>query len=157
MNAQLKPAIAFNAERGVDVIEEIAPLLEQHWREIAHYPDIPMRCDYATYLEMEARGQLRIYTVRNPALIGYGIFVVRHSLHYADSLQAVQDVIYLDPEHRLGRVGMRFVAWCEQQLKCEGVQVIVHHVKQKHPALGRILEHQGYQIMDVLYTKRLDL
>jgi GNAT superfamily N-acetyltransferase len=145
MSAMLEPQARFNAETGIEIVEEIA-----------HYPDIPLACDYAAYFKMEAAGCLRIYTVRNPALIGYAIFQVRHSLHYAGSLQAMQDVIYIDPAYRLGRLGMRFLAWCETQLKCEGVQVLMHHVKERHPALGRILKRQGYEVMDVLYTKRLD-
>lgn len=156
MNAQLKPLPRFAREGGLFVIDEIKPLLEAHWLEIAHYQDIPVKCDYGSYLKLEANGLLRIYTVRNSNLIGYAIFVVAKSLHYNDSLQARQDVLYLAPEFRRGRIGIRFIDWCDEQLKAEGVQVVYHHVKDAAPALGILLARRGYTLVDHIYAKRLD-
>jgi hypothetical protein len=157
MNAQLKLIPQFNRESSDTVINEIAPLLEAHWAEIAHYPDIPVNCNYDAYLKLEAAGILRIYTVRaHLALIGYAIFLVSPNLHYGGSLQAKQDVLYLAPAYRRGRMGWRFIVWCDEQLRAEGVQVVVQHQKIAHPALGRILERIGYQAVDTLWMRRLD-
>jgi hypothetical protein len=157
MSAQLKPVPAFARESSDTVINEIAPLLEAHWAEIAHYPDIPVNVNYDAYFKFESLNALRIYTVRvGLALVGYAIFQVRPNLHYQSSLQAQQDVLYLCPEHRNGRLGWRFIAWCDAQLQAEGVQVVYQHQKVAHPALGRILHRLGYEAVDTLWAKRLD-
>lgn len=156
MNAQLKPLPVFGRESSDEVIREIIPLFEAHYAEIAHFKDIPLNIDYDAYFRIEARGSLRIYTIRDGLrLAGYAIFTVNHSLHYSGSLQARQDILYLDPLYRQGALGYRFIAWCDGQLKAEGVDVVHHHQKVKHPVLGRILERQGYAAVDVIWSKRL--
>jgi GNAT superfamily N-acetyltransferase len=157
VNAQLKPQPAFARESCSDVLGEIAPLLEAHWAEIAYYPDIRVKVNYAAYFKFETHGVLRIYTIRvEGALVGYAIFQVNLNLHYGDSLQAQQDVLYLDPRYRQGRLGWRFIAWCDEQLRANGVQVVRHHQKLAHPALGKILHRLGYEPVDMLWTRRLD-
>jgi len=147
---------AFARETSEEVINEIAPLFEAHFREIAHYPDIPLNVDYDAYLRLEARGCLRIYTIRvGLELVGYAIFAVARSMHYSGSLQARQDVIYLDPRYRHGRLGFRFIGWCDTQLKAEGVQVVFQHVKAAHN-FGPMLERLGYELIDYMYGRRLD-
>lgn len=156
MNAQLKPIPQFARESSDTVMEEILPLLHEHYAEIAHYQDIPINIDIDAYLRAEAQGILRIYTVRNGIeLIGYAIFGVKASIKYSGSLQAKQDVLYLAPAFRKGRVGMRFIQWCDTQLRGEGVQVVYQHVKAAHN-FGPMLERMGYELIDHIYGRRLD-
>jgi hypothetical protein len=100
-------------------------------------------------------GTLRTFTARDAdgVLTGYCVFFVRHNIHYASSLQASQDVIYIDPERR--GFGAEFILWCDQQLKEEGVQAVYHHVKQAHN-FGPLLERFGYECVDLIYARRLD-
>lgn len=158
MNAQLKPVPEFQRESGADVINEIKPLLEAHYHEIAHYDDIPLNVDYAFFMKADHAGSLRIYTVRSSGdLIGYCIFFVSPNPKYLTSLQAHQSVLYLSPSFRKGRVGMRFIAWCDTQLKAAGVQVVYHHMKaDPDKNFGPLLEHLGYRKIDELWGRRLD-
>lgn len=156
------------------LLAEMMPLLQRHWTEIGHYADIPLDVDDAVYRAAARSGALRVYTARAASahtrvvraltgygqvrteageLVGYAVFFVRGNPHYASSLQAVQDVLFIAPEHR--GVGMRFVAWCDLQLQGEGVQAVYHHVKAAHN-WGRALERQGYELVDLIYAKRLD-
>jgi GNAT superfamily N-acetyltransferase len=139
-------------------IDEAMPLFELHYAEIAHYQDIPLDVDIDRYRAIEAAGGLRVYTARTPEgwLIGYAVFFVAPHPHYRGSIQASNDVVYIEPEFRLGRVGLALLHHCEKFLRDEGVQVFLHHVKNKHPKLGRIIEHMGYEPMDTIYVKRLD-
>lgn len=141
-----------------DVQPEIAELCKLHWEEIALDKDIPLAPDWDTYQALAGAGSLRAFTVRDKdgALVGYAIFIINRALHYRDSVQAIQDVIFLHPDHRRGRAGMHLIAMSEDHLRAEGVQVLSHHVKQAHPALGRVLERMGYGVSDILYKKRLD-
>lgn len=138
-----------------DLLAEMVPLLEAHWREVGHYEDIPLKIEAAVYLDAEARGTLRVFTVReHAALVGYAVFFVRANPHYADSLQAVQDVIYVAPTAR-GQTGARLIAYADDCLRADGVQAVYHHVKTAHN-WGKLLERMGYEAVDVIYAKRLD-
>lgn len=140
---------------------EVKPLLLAHWAEIAHYQDILLDPDWDAYRAVEAAGMLRIYTARtegNPdaALAGYCVFVVRKNLHYKQSLQASQDILFLHQGFRGHLFGYRFVKWCDHQLRAEGVQAVYQHVKAAHN-FGPMLERIGYRLVDLIYSRRLDV
>jgi hypothetical protein len=139
-----------------ELCEELRPLLEKHYKEIAHYQDIPLIPAYEQYMKLDSMGMLRVFTAREESgeCAAYAIFFVKHNLHYSSSLQAVQDIIYVDPNKR--GFGARLIKWCDEQLKAEGVQVVYHHVKVAHN-FGPLLERMGYQLVDLIYGKRLDL
>lgn len=131
-------------------------LLRRHWHEIAHFPDIPLSVDWEAYEGVEATGKLRAYTARaDGELVGYAAYFVNRNPHYKSSLQAFQDVLYVAPEHRKGRIGYKLIAFADAQLAAEGVQVTYQHSKVVHD-IGAILERQGYELVDAVYAKRLD-
>ena len=142
----------FARESIADVWGEVQALLNEHWREIAHYQDIPLQPDEVFYLGNPA---LRCFTAREDCLVGYACFVVAPNKHYMGSLQAMQDVLFISPGHRKGLTGYRFIRWCDEQLKAEGVQVVYHHTKTAHD-FGALLTRQGYEEVDRIYAKRLD-
>lgn len=149
--------VYYQAENGSDIWDEVAPLLARHWEEVAHYQDIPLEPDREVYEGLEARGQLRCFTARDCGqLAGYAVFLVRPNMHYKSSLQAVQDVLFLAPEYRRGRVGISLLQFSEQRLAAEGVQAVYHHVKRT-TQVGRLLGRLGYELIDEVYGKRLDL
>lgn len=132
-------------------------LLYKHWREIAHYDDIPLDVDEEAYRRVEQSGMLRIFVARQGGkIVGYAVFIVRYNPHYMGSLQANEDVIYVDPACRRSTIGLRLIRHCDEALAAEGVQVAFHHVKRAHPTLGTILQRRGYEIVDIIYAKRLD-
>lgn len=148
--------ITFSRETVGHVLDEIKPLLHMHWREIATFEDIPLAPDFVAYRNAEGRHALRIFTARaGGALVGYAVFFVGN-LHYQGSGIATQDILFLRPDHRGGRTGLRLVNYCDEQLASEGVQVVYQHVKLEHPQLGRVLSHAGYRPVETIYTKRLD-
>lgn len=136
------------------IIGEIQPLAERHWSEIAHFKDIPLAVDWDAFLAADKAGGLRLFTARAAGLmVGYAVFFVRRNGHYSGSFQASQDVIFIAPEHR--GFGRKFIDWCDSQLRDEGVQVVSHHVKVAHN-WGAMLESLGYEMVDVIYQRRLD-
>ncbi len=171
--------IQFAKEPLTDALwDEAMPLLRAHWKEVAAFQDIPLNPDRALYAASEEAGILRVFTARDASggsydtqpvirkeypgwrpleswpLVGYALYFVRPAPHYQSSVQAVQDVLYLHPDRR-GRTAYKFVAWCDEQLSIEGVQVSYHHVKASKD-FGSMLEHQGYELVDRIYAKRLD-
>jgi GNAT superfamily N-acetyltransferase len=133
-------------------------LIEKHFQEIAAYPDIPLNPDRDFYDRCEVLGSLRIYTARlehSGWLVGYAVFFVNPNPHYASSLQATADVVYLDPAWRGGGMGTQLIAYSELQLQEESVEVIYHHVKADHLTLALILERRGYEVMDIVMALRV--
>lgn len=156
MTQNLASTVSFQAESFDDVREEIAPLLEAHYLEIAHYQDIPLCVDWEAYARLAFAGNLKIFTVRDPGgLRGYAVFMLHHSLHYATSLMAVQDVLYLDPRFRKLHLGMQFIGYCDEALRHLGVQVVHHHVKRAHD-FGPLLAQLGYEDVEAIWSRRLD-
>jgi hypothetical protein len=140
-----------------DLCAELGPLLEKHYLEIAHYQDIPLDPDFDQYIRMEDIGLVRCFTVRdgNGELKGYAIFFVKKNIHYKSSLQASQDVIFLDQECRKTGQGAKFIDYCDHMLKLENAQAVYHHVKEAHN-FGPLLEKLGYKLVDLVYARRLD-
>lgn len=144
-------------ERLQDLWDEIYPLLERHYAEISANPDIALAPDEHRYRVLEDANRLRTYTVRDDgALVGYAVFLVSTGLHYMHSLQAKQDVLFVDPSRRGRGAGIKLIRFADQALADEGVQVVYHHAKLAHPALGRLLEHAGYAPVETVYSRRLD-
>jgi GNAT superfamily N-acetyltransferase len=149
---------SFQRETIEDVVGEIQPLLERHWHEVAHYPDIPLIPNWPAYDQLQANDLLRIYTGRDYGrLIGYSIFTVHKGVHYSTSLEADEDLLFVLPEHRKGRFGLQLMQYAESQLAAEGVQLLKRRTKvAERLNFGTVLERMGYEPIDVIYGKRLD-
>jgi phage terminase large subunit len=155
---RVRVSAVLQRESFADVIDEALPLLHRHWREVSHYPDIPLEVNRAGYAALCASNLLRIYTAReNGKLVGYAVYVVGKNAHYHGSPnQAKQDVFYVDSNRRGVMLGIRLVRFADEMMRAEGVQVVYQHVKLAHPALGRILERAGYEPIETIYGRRLD-
>jgi hypothetical protein len=148
--------LTFQREQVADCFEEAQPLLEAHWREVAHFKDIDLDPDWDAYRLADEHGFLRTFTVRNDgALKGYAVFFVKGNLHYRQSVQAQQDILFLAPELRGPMLGLHFIRWCDEQLATEGVQAVYHHVKTAKD-FGPILKHLGYEPVETIWARRLD-
>ena len=156
MEVRIPTGLVFQQEFLAEVMDEVDPLLQRHYKEIAHHQDIELCVDWDAYDAAEGAGFLRIYVARDEetrAILGYNVFFVRTNLHYKNSLQASQDVLFIHPDRR--GFGGRFIQWCDEQLRAENVQCVYHHVKAKHN-FGRLLERLGYSLVDLIYSRRLD-
>ena len=147
----------YQRESFEEAYKDAAPLLIKHWAEISSNLDIALDVNVEAYVLSEANNLLRIYTARDEGvMLGYVALFIHRGLHYQQSVQATQDVFYVDPDHRGKMLGIRLIRFMEDQLRKEGVQIIHQHVKLKHPALGRLLERSGYTAVEKIYQRRLD-
>lgn len=172
MHEKEKAMLTLQREPSHTLWPEIMPLLIEHKDEIAHYQDIALDPDVDAYNKCEEIGILRCYTARlNGELIGYSINFLKHNMHYKQSLQGLQDVLFVAKVHRHGRVGVKLIRFKEEQLQAEGTQVTYEHTKanaQIREALaelyafrgrtdvGALMERLGYELVDLIYAKRLD-
>ena len=142
----------------VDVKEECGDLIAAHWVEIAVWPDIPLDPDWSGYENLEKAGMLVIYTVRNETnqLVGYAVFFMRKHLHYKGHSWAANDIIWVHPEYRDGKIGTNLVQFWEQDLQARGIHVVHVNVKVAHPALGLVLRREKYKTVESGLEKRLN-
>ena len=142
----------------VDVKEECGDLIAAHWVEIAVWPDIPLDPDWSGYENLEKAGMLVIYTVRNETnqLVGYAVFFMRKHLHYKGHSWAANDIIWVHPDYRDGKIGTNLVQFWEQDLQARGIHVVHVNVKVAHPALGFVLRLEKYTTVEHGLEKRLN-
>lgn len=139
-----------------DFLEELKTLIPAHYDELCVTKDFPLMPDYAAYEQMRKAGMLRCITCRvDEELVGYAIFIVQPHLHYKTCRTAFEDIYYLRPSHRRGRIGIRLFQYAEHVLRQIGVDRIIMHTKV-HLDNSKIFEYLGYKHTDKLYTKILN-
>jgi GNAT superfamily N-acetyltransferase len=151
--------IVYAKETYARVIDEIRPLLVEHWQELAVYKDIPLDPDWKLYEHLDGAGELIIYTARlDGALIGYSIFSIhRRHPHYAKLSYALNDIIWIHPDHRHQGFGRNFRDFWDKQLYALGMRLVVIDTKVSHPDLMFLLKNGGYTTRSAGLEKRLDL
>lgn len=148
--------LEFKLESYTNVKKEIQPLIEEHYKAIALHQDvIKLNPDWKQYGKLDSIGALRVYTARSEGkLVGYFVVVISKSMHYQDHLFATNDVIYLAPSHRKGTAGIRLIKFAEEQVKAEGITLLVINTKA-HAPFDAILERNGFELTERVYSKCL--
>lgn len=152
----------FSLENINECVKDIQPILRnEHWEEVGHYDDIPIDMQWDKYSMLQELGKIRCFTIREfineefneTILQGYAIFFVDKHLHYKHTLTATQDILYVRKPFR--GIGKSFLAWCDAQLKSEGVVTVTHHAKPWFN-YGELFEKLGYEKAETIWARRLD-
>jgi len=147
-------AVKYAVENATDIIEEIKPLLQSHYEEIARNKDkIKLNPNYDIYRSMDTAGLLHVVTVRdNEVLAGYFICVIMPNLHYQDCIVATNDILFISKPYRKGSLAMKMLKYAEKTLKERGADRIVINMKLAHD-FGVLLERLGYVEIERVYEK----
>lgn len=135
---------------------EMEALFPKHYEELCVTKDFPLEPDYEAYKRLADNGMLRCITCRvGEELVGYIVFIVQPHLHYKSCRTAFEDIYYIAPEYRKGRVGIKLFQYAEKVLKemCKVDRIILH--TKVHMDNSRIFEYLGYKNSDKLFTKLL--
>lgn len=136
-------------------VEELKELFPLHYEELCVTKDFPLAPDYDAYKRLADCGMLRCVTVRaDEELVGYIIFIIQPHLHYMTCKTAFEDIYYIRPDFRKGRVGIRLFKYAEEVLKGIGVNRVIMHTKI-HMDNSKLFEYLGYKWTDKLFTKIL--
>lgn len=148
--------LRFQQEFLATVRDDIQELIKLHWEEIALNKDaIKLNPDWDRYEEAEKHGALRGFTARvDGKLVGYFVVLVTRSLHYQDHFFAMNDILYLHPDHRKGMAGVKLIKFATDCLADDGVSVVFINTKMHRP-FGPILERLGFDHVEQVYAKRL--
>ena len=146
----------FSQEGFEQVKDDIKPLIEEHWHEIALNKDaIKLNPDWENYAMLDKLGALRIYTGREDGeLKGYFILITSRSLHYKDHLFANNDIIFISKSHRKGLTGLKLIKYAMKKLKDEGVTLMNVNTKLHQP-FDAVMERLGFNCIERIYSINL--
>lgn len=148
--------IVFAMESYDQLATEIKPLLPEHWAELAVHKDIPLDPNYERYRLGYEAGMILFMTVRKAeALIGYAIWVVNPHPHYQTHAWALNDIVWLHPDHRGQHLGFSFVKFWEKEFRSRDIAVVHVDTKTAAPQLLHLLHGCGYETSSVGVEKRL--
>lgn len=149
--------VTIQEEKWADVVPEMRPLWELHWREMALDQDsIKIDMDVEKYAQMDALGLIHVTTVRDAEkLVGYVIcFVIRHMHYYRAGEMALADMYWIRPEYRRGNTGIRLFREMERALQARGV-IRCHMSCKVHLDMTKLFERLGYKKTDFTFSKML--
>ena len=146
-------ALKFYREKFEHIYTEAAPLLEEHWKEIANHKELLyINPDAVTYQKAEELGKLLIITARDEGkLVGYFVWAMHNHPHYQHALVAEEDIHFLLPEYRKGLNGYFLIKNAVKLAKHFGAAMCTVREKwsHQHPALMKRL---GFTPADIVYT-----
>jgi len=125
--------------------EEGQELLEEHYQELTlHKEVVKLEVDWDGYQQLEDKGTLAsIGLWEEDRLIGYSVFIVVNHIHYKGLKVGNNDVIFLTPGKRKGRLGIVLIKQSERLLKILGVHKVLFHCKYD-TVIGPLLKKMGY-------------
>lgn len=128
-----------------NVLDEIKPVHRAHWEETEGYRHgIALDPDYDYMVNAERTGRFMLFTVRtNKQLVGNCMMYLTQSTHTRKWV-AEEDTIFIDKEHRKGRIGIKLIQYVERVLATLGVTEIRVTVKTVN-RVGDLLQALGYQ------------
>ena len=136
----------YSAESLESVLAEITPIHQEHWKETEGYRhNIPFSPHYEPIIQRERGGSFILMTVRDKDqnLVGNCMMYLAKSTH-TNQWVADEDTIFILKEHRLGRVGIKFIKYAERVLK--GLKVTEIRVTVKNVnRVGDLLQCMGYE------------
>lgn len=133
--------------RDEQFIAEVMPLLLEHYEELTlHKTVVKLLPKWDEYAALEDMGRFAVFTARDDdgTLLAYNAFFLNTHMHYSDLTVAVNDVFYVRPEARDGRLALKFLRHTETALKALGAQKVVYHFKRSN-AFGPLLAHLDYE------------
>ena len=148
--------ITYQVEPFSRLIEELKPLLQSHYEEIARHKDkIALNPDYDKYRVLDRMGFLHGVTVRDDGkLVGYFLSFVTPHLHYKDHVMSSNDVVFISKPYRKGTIAARMFKFAEKTLREKGVAKMIVNVKIAND-FGSLLDRLGYIPIERIYEKML--
>lgn len=133
---------------------EVEPLIRQHYEEVG--TDIgPLDINTGIYFAAERNGRLLYLTYRKDGVLaGYLLAFLVESRVAKATLTLIVEGLYIRPEHRGRRGGIRLMERALTIGSQRGAKVSVAAAKPGHKAAARLFEHMGFVPDEVVYLKR---
>jgi GNAT superfamily N-acetyltransferase len=137
-------------------VAELSPMLDDHTREVdAHGGAAPL-VNWGVYHQLNVAGLLWVFSARDMdgLMVGYVSYIIEPSPHCEGIFTAYQDAFYVMPHARGRFAGPRMLQFAEEMIRKQGVFAIRIGVPVNNN-YGSMLTRKGYELTDLVYTKRL--
>lgn len=136
--------------------ELVKHLLPRHYEEVAKFKDISaIKPDLPRYEAADQAGRFIALVAKvGPDILGYSANFLNTNAHYSDLAFCQNDVLYVVPEARKGRVGLSLIRETVRRAQAAGSQLMLWHAKDGTP-LNALLPRLGYEILDVIWAKKI--
>lgn len=138
-----------------DLIAELKPLHRAHWEETEAYRHGQVLDPaYDVFQALNQVGRFVVFTVRHAGtLVGNAMLHLYESAH-TRQLEAKEDTLYVVPVHRVPRLAIRFIAYCERCLSAIGARAVTLTAKIGTRS-ERLFSMIGYRQVAIEYHKTL--
>lgn len=136
--------------------EKMQSLLPLHYDELTKNKEIMiLEPDYDKYQLLEDAGVLfGLYAYEDDKLVGYSLNIVSPHLHYKSVVMCSNDLLFLTPEKRQGRVGLMLIKETERVAKERGCNFMLWHAKTG-TYLDKLLPRMGCSVQEIMYSKKI--
>ena len=147
--------IQYRITNAKECFDDVFKLLKDHYDEVETIKDFQLNPDYHVYFEADKKKLVKVILCEDDnKLVGYIVFFVGPNLHYKDCLLATEDIYYLKPEYRKGRIGIKMFKFAEEYLKSIGINMIRYSTKT-HLDNSRLFEYLGCSFIEKVFIKRI--
>jgi GNAT superfamily N-acetyltransferase len=131
------------------------PMLAAHHEEIGRFKQFPLDPDLERYRRLDDEGRLiTLLATVDEQIVGYSCSIVQSNLHRKSLIFCQNDVLYVTPEHRKGRIGLFLIRETIHRAHTLGAKLVLWHAKPE-TAFNELLPRMGYEIMDVIWAKAI--
>jgi GNAT superfamily N-acetyltransferase len=134
----------------------VTPLLGAHWQEVGKFKELTqVKPRLEQYQALDEQGAfLGLIAEAGSEVVGYSANFFVHNMHYADLYFCQNDVLYVTPGYRKGRLGLKLIEETVRIAKQRGAKLMLWHAKED-TALHALLPRLGYEVLDVIHAKRI--
>lgn len=139
-----------------DKADALMPLLRMHRDELAtarHLMALAPNVEAYRALENTC-SLLALVAYAEDEIAGYSINFIGPHLHYAGLRYAHNDALFVAPQFRGGRLGLRLMRETERLAQERGARMMMWHAKPG-TALEQMLPRMGYAVQDIVYSKEV--
>lgn len=145
--------ITYQEEEAEDFKADVEPLLSRYYDETIVDIGLQFDADFAVYIDANQRGRMICVSAREDGkVIGISCFFLTPYLYSRGYMMAIQDLLYIVPEHRKGWVGIRLIKESEKVLKSRGVGII-DLACRPHMDNTVLYERLGYKYAEKRFSK----
>lgn len=144
-------------EKLADTLEEVMPLVREHWEESHGYRTAPLNPNWRGMLFFEERGLFHLITLRTNAgkLAGYLTFFLTVSSQTSEAC-ANLDVLFVRRGYRTGRGAIALLTAAHTLFRSLGLTSIYSsNPLTASPALNKLMTKFGYAPVSTVYHKNL--
>lgn len=135
------------------LIAEMLPIQQGYWKEVAGpFHSFPPDVDWKTYHMAQQLGRLKVICGRVEGVLRAGAFVVLGPHPHYACISASLPLLFVHPDFRKGREGVRLVKLAEEEAKKSGAQLMMTH-GGVHNGVYRLFEAMKYEDFGRYFVK----